>query len=93
MPDPEQDGKEQRREQLRHDFADALAVARLSRRAWAEREGVTYTHLYHVVTGRRESDRLEARIADFVARTLTPEVRRELARIRREQSQHETAAA
>lgn len=54
-------------EQRRKRFRGALALAGLTLGQWAEKEGVTYGHLYHVLSGRRESVSLLAKVDTFCA--------------------------
>lgn len=48
-------------------FRKALALAELTMEQWCAREGITYGHLYHVLTGRRESASLLQRVDAFCA--------------------------
>ena len=47
-------------------FNIALKNAGVSRLDWCAAEGVTQSHLYAVLSGKRESARLTARIAEFI---------------------------
>lgn len=57
-------------ERRRKRFKGALALAGLTMGQWAEQEGVTYGHLYQVLSGKRESMSLLARVDAFSASLL-----------------------
>lgn len=57
-------------ERRRKRFKGALALAGLTMGQWAEQEGVSYGHLYQVLSGKRESGSLLARVDAFSARFL-----------------------
>lgn len=59
-------------ERRRKRFRGALALAGLTIGQWAEQEGVSYGHLYQVLSGRRESASLVARVDAFSAEHLDP---------------------
>lgn len=46
-------------------FRKALALAELTMEQWCVREGITYGHLYHVLSGRRDSASLVQRVDAF----------------------------
>lgn len=51
-------------------FFAALSLAGLTQNEWAERQGITDTHVYHVLSGKRESASLIAKIDAFIAEQL-----------------------
>lgn len=51
-------------------FRKALALAELTMGGWCEREGISYGHLYQVISGRRESGSLLQRVDAFTAEHL-----------------------
>lgn len=51
-------------------FRAALALARMTARQWTERESVTETHLYAVLKGDRESNKLITKVDAFIAQYL-----------------------
>ena len=53
---------------IRGRFAAALKLEGLTRAEWAARQGVTDGHLYQVLTARRESDSLLAKVRQFRSR-------------------------
>lgn len=57
-------------ERRRARFLKALATAQLSQNAWAKDAGVSKGHLSLVLSGRRESDALLARIDAFIEKHL-----------------------
>lgn len=52
-------------------FLAALALAGLTQEMWCEREGITTTHLYLVLAGKRESQRLIEKIEAYTEETLS----------------------
>lgn len=54
-------------EARRKAFRKALALAELTMEKWCAEEGITYGHLYHVLSGRRESASLMRRVDAFCA--------------------------
>lgn len=51
-------------------FRKALALAELTMGQWCEGECISYGHLYHVLSGRRESASLIERVDAFAAKHL-----------------------
>ena len=54
----------------RRRFAAALELEGLTRAEWAAKQEVTDGHLYQVLTGRRESDSLLAKVRQFSDETI-----------------------
>lgn len=48
-------------------FKAALAIAEITQDAWAEREGITVSHLSAVLRGQRDSRSLVERVDAFIA--------------------------
>jgi hypothetical protein len=57
-------------EHRRKRFRKALALAELTMGKWCEGERISYGHLYHVLSGRRESASLVQRVDAFTAKHL-----------------------
>ncbi|AHG92102.1 hypothetical protein J421_4635 (plasmid) [Gemmatirosa kalamazoonensis] len=55
-------------------FEAALKLAGETMESWAQKQGISYGHLYFVLSGQRESARLSRLIEAFIADHLPPQV-------------------
>lgn len=51
-------------------FRAALALAGLTQEQWADREGITASHLSRVLAGERDSGRLMEKVSAFTEKVL-----------------------